>query len=293
MPALSSKSHGILFAILATMIFASGDAVSKTLVVDHSVWFIMMGRYWFHFCVALIWAATSKKGFKAAFQSKRPVLQLARGVLLFAEIALIIITFSMLGLAETTTLIMVHPLIVTALAAVFLGEYVGWRRISALLIGMVGLLIIMQPTGNIWGVGGLVGLCATSAFAIYQLFTRLASRNDDALTSFLYAGLVGVVLSTVVGIPHMPPLDQINWFLLALACISSTAAHFCVIKALTLVEAVEIQPYTYLQIVWSIPIGFMVFGTLPIWSTILGAALIVGAGLYSIHRSKTTVAEAD
>ncbi|SNY92684.1 EamA-like transporter family protein [Cohaesibacter sp. ES.047] len=293
MPTLSSKALGILFAIMATLIFASGDAVSKTLVVDHSVWFIMMVRYWFHLSVALIWAASSKKGIKGAFRSERPGIQLIRGVLLFTEIALIIITFSMLGLAETTTLIMVHPLIVTALAAVFLGEYVGWRRVIALLIGMSGLLIIMQPSGNIWGLGGLVGLCATSAFAVYQLFTRLASRTDDALTSFLYAGLIGMIMSTVVGISHIPPLDQINWFLLALACISSTAAHFCVIKALTLVEAVQIQPFTYLQIVWSIPIGFIVFGALPIWSTVLGAALIVGAGLYSIYRKKAVVSETD
>ena len=282
-----SRNLGILFAILATLIFASGDAVSKLLVVDHSVWFIMMARYWFHLIVALIWAAASKKGVVAAFRSGRPGIQLIRSVLLFTEIALIIITFGMLGLAETTTLIMVHPLIVTALAALFLGERVGWRRIAALLVGMLGLLIIMQPSGNIWGLGGFIGLAATSAFAIYQLFTRLASRYDDALTSFLYAGVVGVVLSTIVGIPNIPHLADINWLLLALACLASTAAHFCVIKALTLVEASEIQPYTYLQIVWSIPIGFIVFAALPIWTTLLGAALIVAAGLYSIRRGKS------
>ena len=151
----SPRNQGIFFAILATLIFASGDAVSKTLVVDHSVWFIMMARYWFHLTVALIWAASSQKGIAGAVRSGRPVLQVVRGVLLFTEIALIIITYSMLGLAETTTLIMVHPLIVTALAALFLGETVGWRRVAALLVGMVGLLIIMQPGGNIWGTGDL------------------------------------------------------------------------------------------------------------------------------------------
>lgn len=280
----SAHRAGILFAILATIIFACGDAASKTLVVDHSVWFIMMTRYWFHLIVALIWAATRPQGIKAAFRSKRPGIQVLRGVLLFTEVALIIMTFARLGLAETTTLIMVHPLMVTALAALFLGEEVGWRRIAALLVGMVGLLIIMQPTGNIWGVGGLIGLAATSAFAVYQLFTRLVSRYDDAMTSFLYAGIVGVVMSTILGVPNIPEWSNINWPLLAMVCLSSTTAHFFVIKALTLVEASEIQPYTYLQIVWSIPIGLVIFGTFPIWSTLLGAALIVAAGLYALHR---------
>ena len=282
----NQRNLGIFFAILATIIFASGDAVSKILVIDHSVWFIMMIRYWFHLCVATIWALRSEQGLFGALRSPRPGLQLIRGILLFTEIALIIITYSKLGLAETTTIIMVHPLIVTALAALFLGEYVGWRRTAALLVGMIGLLIIMQPSGNIWGVGGLIGLVATSSFAVYQLFTRLASRHDNALTSFLYAGVIGVVMSTVVGIPNIPPLPEINWLLLLVVSMSTTAAHFCVIKALTLTEASAIQPYTYFQIVWSIPIGYLVFGTLPIWSTLLGAALIVGAGIYAMQRGK-------
>ncbi|PLW77991.1 DMT family transporter [Cohaesibacter celericrescens] len=291
--AQSNRKLGIMFAILATIIFAAGDAVSKTLVVDHSVWFIMMARYWFHLVVALVWATSSKKGLVGSFRSGNPLVQLIRSVLLFTEIALIIITFGMLGLAETTTLIMVHPLMVTALAAMFLGESVGWRRLVALLVGMAGLVIIMQPTGNIWGTGGLIGLAATSSFAVYQLFTRMASRYDDALTSFLYAGVIGVVMSTVMGIPNIPPWGEINWLLLALACFGSTFAHFCVIKALSLTFASEIQPFTYLQIVWSIPIGFLVFGTLPIWTTILGAALIVAAGLYSIHRSNQMAKDAE
>ncbi|TLP44952.1 MULTISPECIES: DMT family transporter [Cohaesibacter] len=284
----SNRAHraGIVFAILATVIFACGDAASKTLVVDHSVWFIMMARYWFHLTVALIWAASRPGGIKGALRSNHRAIQVLRGVLLFTEVALIIMTFARLGLAETTTLIMVHPLMVTALAALFLGEQVGWRRITALLVGMTGLLIIMQPTGNIWGVGGLIGLAATSAFAVYQLFTRLVSRHDDAMTSFLYAGIVGVVMSTILGLPNIPDWEVINWPLLAGVCMSSTLAHFFVIKALTLVEASAIQPYTYLQIVWSIPIGFVIFGTLPIWSTLLGAALIVAAGLYSLHRGR-------
>ncbi|WP_316862101.1 DMT family transporter [uncultured Cohaesibacter sp.] len=281
----SPRNLGIFLAIAATLFFACMDAMSKMLVTSHSVWFIMMVRYWFHLGVAVIWALLSKEGFRAAVSTPKPWLQIMRGFLLVAEIALIIYAYSMLGLAEVTTIIMFHPLVVTALAAVFLGEHVGWHRIGASLVGLVGLAIIMQPSGNIWGYGGFVALVATSTFAVYQLFTRLASRYDTTLTSFFYAGLIGVILTTYPGIMKMPAISEINWLLLAGICVFSTAAHFSVMKALSLTEASAIQPYTYMQIVWSIPIGFLVFGALPIWSTILGATLIVGAGLYSIHRA--------
>ena len=286
MPVISSpRNLGILFAVLASIIFSMHDAVSKLLVVDHSVWFIMMVRYWFHLIVATIWAMMSKGGLREAVRTPRPFLQVLRGVLLVTEIALIIYAYSMLGLAEVTTIIMVHPLIVTGLAAVFLGEQVGWHRIGALCVGLLGLGVIMQPSGNIWGYGGVIALAATTSFALYQLFTRLASRHDSTLTSFFYAGLIGVVLTTWPGLKMAPAFEDMNFPLLAGACIFSTAAHFSVMKALSLTEASAIQPFTYMQIVWSIPIGFLVFGALPIWSTILGAVMIVSAGLYAIHRS--------
>ncbi|SHL58975.1 DMT family transporter [Roseibium suaedae] len=282
---LTPRNTGILFAVLATLFFSVMDAMSKSLVVTHSVWFILMVRYWFHLVVAIIWASLSKQGLRGAMATKRPALQLIRGFLLVSEIALIIYAYSMLGLADVTTIIMVHPLIVTGLAVLFLGEYVSLRRVMALVLGLVGLAIIMQPGSNMWSYGGVVALAATTTFALYQLFTRMVSAYDNVMTSFFYAGLTGVVLTTYMGLTHMPPLDQINWLLVVGICIFSTAAHFSVMKALSLTQASAIQPFTYLQIVWSIPIGLLVFGTFPLWSTLLGAVMIVCAGLYSLRNS--------
>ena len=284
--ALSSRHLGVILAIIATLLFASQDAISKLLIADHSVWFILMVRYWFHLLMALIWSAVSPLGLLGTLRSKRPGMQIFRSILMMTEIALIVLAFGMLGLAEVTTIIMVHPLIVTALAALFLGETVGIRRVLALVVGMIGLLIIMQPSGDIWGPGALVALVATTIFAIYQLFTRLVSRDDPAMTSFLYAGLVGAVASTIMGLQSIPAADVINWPLLGAVCLTSTFSHFSLIKALSLIEASEVQPYTYLQIVWSIPLGYLVFDALPSWATIMGAALIVAAGLYSFSRTR-------
>ncbi len=270
---LGKRNMGIALTILSTLIFAMQDAITKQLVTDHPVWFIIMVRFWVLLVIAIGWAIFSEQGFYNVVRTKRPGLQILRGVLLFGEICLMTTALSMLGLAEVTAIFQAHPLIVTGLAALFLGETVGWRRILAMFCGMAGLLIMLQPDGNIAGWGGVVALAASLTFALYQLFTRVASQDDSALTSFLYVGVVGVVLSTFIGSQHMMVLSEVDWVLLLAICATGTSAHFLLMKALSLAQASDIQPFNYLQLVWSIPIGFLVFSDLPVWSTILGALL--------------------
>ena len=288
---LGKRNMGIALTILSTLIFAMQDAITKQLVTDHPVWFIMMVRFWVLLAVAIGWAMLSKQGLYNVVRTKRPGLQIIRGLLLFGEICLMTFALSMLGLAEVTAIFQAHPLIVTGLAAVFLGETVGWRRILAMFCGMAGLLIMLQPDGNIVGWGAVVALAASVSFALYQLFTRVASQDDSALTSFLYVGVVGAVLSTLIGSQHMMVLSEVDWVLLLAICVTGTSAHFLLMKALSLVQASDIQPFNYLQLVWSIPIGFLVFSDLPIWSTILGAIVVVGAGLFSLSRQRIRAAE--
>ncbi|MTI16227.1 DMT family transporter [Rhodobacteraceae bacterium RKSG542] len=290
--AANSRNLGIAFAILATLVFAVQDAVTKTLVINHSVWFILMARYWVHLIIAVCWACASDAGLKATIKTKNLPLQLLRGFFLFAEIALIAMAFRYLGLADVTTIFMANPLIVTALAVPVLGEVVGWRRIAAMLAGLIGLVIILQPSGDIWGPGAILAVGTALSYAIYQLITRMvASRNDSALTSFFYVGAFGAVVSTILGIQNIPPVDEIQWGLLAMVCGCSALAHFSIVKALSLTQANEIQPFMYLQLVWAVPIGFLVFADIPTWSTILGAVIIIGAGLFSLRRQKVQLVD--
>ncbi|OKL43879.1 DMT family transporter [Pseudovibrio exalbescens] len=284
--ALSPRVLGIFFAIAATLIFSMQDAMTKQLVETHSVWFILMARYWVHLIVATGWAASTRKGLAGTLRTGNLKLQITRGALLFAEISLITISFSFLGLAEVTAVLMAHPLIATALAVFILGEPVGWRRVTALLVGMIGLLIIVQPGGDIWGPGALVVLAAAVSFGLYQLFTRMASAHDGPVTHFFYVGLIGTIMSTYMGLQHVPAVETINWTLLSLVCLSSMCAHFSLMKALSLTMASDIQPFAYLQLVWAIPVGFVVFGDLPTSTTLLGAVLIVGAGLFTLFRQR-------
>ncbi|KZL16184.1 EamA-like transporter family protein [Pseudovibrio axinellae] len=283
---LAKRNLGIALTILSTLIFAAQDAITKQLVSDHPVWFILMVRFWVLLAIAVGWALISKQGFYSVVRTRRPVLQIIRGILLFGEICLITFAFSMLGLADVTAIFQVHPLIVTGLASVFLGETVGWRRMLAMLAGMSGLLIMLQPDGNIGGWGAVVALAGSVSFALYQLLTRVVSQDDSALTSFLYVGIIGTVISTIVGSQHIMPFDEVEWVLLLGICVTGTSAHFLLMKALSLAQASDIQPFNYLQLVWSIPIGFLVFSDLPIATTILGAGIVVGAGLFSLSRQR-------
>ncbi|WP_068081141.1 DMT family transporter [Polycladidibacter stylochi] len=287
MHATTRTTYGIIFACLATLLFAFQDATTKQLLTNHSVWFILMVRYWTHFIVACCWSQIATGTISTALKSKSIPLQLLRGLFLLSEIALITMAFSMLGLADVTSILMAYPLLVTALAVVLLKESIGWRRILALLMGMLGLLVILQPTGNVWGLGGLLALGASLSFATYQILTRMVSRHDSPLTSYFYVGAFGLIVTTIVGLQHLPNWGDVDILLLAAVCLLSAAAHYSIVKALSLAEAIVIQPFNYLQLVWSIPIGLIVFGDIPLWTTLVGALMVVSAGLFSLSRAKS------
>src|ERR1044071_8655903 len=142
------KFHGYLFALAATTIFSIQDAVSKHLGEHYSPIFITMIRYWAFGAFCILLAARKRGGLKAAATTTRPVLQIFRGVLLVVEIMLVIAAFAHAGLAHSTAVLSATPILVTLLSIPLLGEHVGWRRWSAIIAGLVGVLLILKPDAD-------------------------------------------------------------------------------------------------------------------------------------------------
>jgi drug/metabolite transporter (DMT)-like permease len=182
---MKSKAHGYFFALAATTIFSFQDAVSKHLGDNYHPIFITMIRYWAFGAFCILLAARKPGGLRAAAGTTRPVLQIARGVLLATEIMLVITAFWKAGLVHSTAVLSATPLVVTVLSIPFLGEHVGWRRWSAVVAGLIGVLLILKPDAggfqNPWLL--LPVLCAVM-YAAYLILTRLVSRTDTPATSF-------------------------------------------------------------------------------------------------------------
>ena len=281
----SDPALGIRFVLIAMVAFAVQDATSKYLAAEYPPQFFIMIRYWIFAVFVAVLAARRSGGIRAACRTRMPALQVFRGVLMAVQIVIIVVSFDLLGLAETHAIFSLHPLMATLLAIPLLGERVGWHRLAAVGVGFAGVLVILRPGPGLFESGALIALTAAVMMSLYTVTTRLVGRADGSSgPAFFYLGVAGAVALTLIGPFYWTPmrLPDIGWLLL-----HSTVAmggHYCLIRALEATEAVRIQPFTYLQMIFAVPIGAFIFGEAVDRWVILGMTMTVGAGLYAIWR---------
>jgi drug/metabolite transporter (DMT)-like permease len=275
---------GILLVIAASFGFASMDAMSKVLAQDHAILQILWFRYMVFTVFAL--AIARRRGVWRTLISQRPWLQAFRALLLVAENAVFVLAFRYLPLADVHALGASAPLMVVALSVVLLGETVGIRRWSAVLVGFVGVLIIIRPGLQEIEWPLLIPLVGALMWALYQILVRLCSRTDGSDTTLLWSALVGLAATSVTGPFVWVPPDREAWVLLIVLAVAGSLAHYALIKGLQLAEASAVQPYTYTLLVFAAFWGLAVFGDIPDAWTILGAVIIVGSGLYTWYRER-------
>ena len=281
----SDPALGIRFVLIAMVAFAVQDATSKYLAASYPPQFFIMIRYWLFAVFVALLAARRSGGLRAACRTKMPALQVFRGVLLAVQIVIIVISFDHLGLAETQAIFSLHPLLATLLAIPLLGERVGRHRLGAVAVGLAGVLVILRPGPGLFSSGALIALAAAVMMSLYTVTTRLVGRADgSSAPAFFYLGVAGAAALSLIGPFYWTPmlLADIGWLLLHSAV--AMAGHYCLIRALEVTEAVRIQPFTYLQMIFAVPIGAFIFGEPVDRWVILGMTLTVGAGLYAIGR---------
>ncbi|THD85315.1 DMT family transporter [Aliigemmobacter aestuarii] len=277
---------GIILMIVTTFIFAMQDGISRHLAGEYNVLMVVMIRYWFFALFVIALAARQSGGLRAATRSRFPAIQAFRGLLLVAEICVMVLGFVALGLVESHAIFTCYPLLVAALSGPVLGEKVGWRRWTAIGIGFVGVLIILQPGIAVFSPAALLPLLSAFMFALYGLLTRYVARGDAAAVSFFWTGTVGAVAMTVVGIWFWEPMTGADWGWMALLCCTAAAGHWCLIKAYEVAEASAVQPFAFLQLVFASALGITVFGETLELNVAVGAALVVGAGLFTLWRQR-------
>ncbi len=275
--------QGIFATIAATLLFSCQDVITKHLTASVPIPQIILIRFFFFSLFALAFAH-HRIGIKTAFQSKRLMLQIVRGILIVFEVGIFAAALNRLGVAETHSLFATFPLIITALSGLLLGERVSAQRWFAVFLGFVGTLIILKPGLDLLNTGSMLALISALMFALYNLITRKVSAHDPFETSLLYFGVVGLVLSAVVAPFVWQPMsgNSIAW--LSVLTISGISGHLLLIKALELTPAVILQPFNYFPLIWAIPLGYLIYQEVLSPSTLAGAALIVASGGYIAWR---------
>lgn len=278
-------SRGIALTIAAVMVFGVQDALSKILVQDWSPFQVSMMRYWAFGLFSLI-LVSRQAPLRQAFKSARPKLQIFRGVLLVADVWFFAHAVGHVPLAELQAIGSIYPLLVTLLAVVFLGETVGLFRIGAVALGFAGVLVIIRPGGLPFDMGVVFALLAVGTYSGYIICTRAVARTDSTATSMVYVGVIGLVLTTAVGVFFWEPMDLRGLLLMAAIMATTILAHALMMMALKAAPASVVQPFNYLALPWAITLSFVVFGHLIDFVSLLGALLVAGAGLVVWARER-------
>lgn len=272
---------------LVSFIFSIQDGFSRVLGTTYSPVLVVMIRYWVFALFAIMLVSRQPGGLRRAIHTRRPFTQIARGSILAFESLLIVEAFVRLGLVETHAVFTVYPLLVAALSGPILGERVGWRRWVAIGIGFVGILVVLQPGGRVVQIEALLPFGAALMFAVYGLLTRHVARDDPSIVSFFWTGVAGAVVITFRGIWDWQWLAPIDCIWMAILCVCGLASHYMMIRAYELAEASALQPFAYTQLVWASVIGVLVFGEMLRPNVVIGAAIVVGAGLFTLWRART------
>ncbi|QLF68349.1 DMT family transporter [Peteryoungia desertarenae] len=281
---MKSTPLGYSFTFLAFSVFAIQDGLSKHLGHDYSPVQVAMVRYWAFVVFALFLASRSAGGVRAAVDSRRPWLQVLRGLILFVQILVSITAFIHVGLAQSQAIFAATPIFVALLSMPVLGEKVGWRRWTAILFGLCGVLIMLAPTGDAFSPYVILPLICAVLGAIYGIATRLVSRDDTPATSFFYLAFVGFVCATILGPFYWVPFTTEAWLWMGALCCTGIIGHFSLIKAYENLDAVLVQPISYWQLVLGAILAVTVFGEVLRWNTVVGSVIVVGAGLFTVWR---------
>jgi drug/metabolite transporter (DMT)-like permease len=284
-PRQSDALRALLLMCVGVSMFPFLNTCLKLLTPHYSVIEIVWARFTGHF-LTMIAVFLPGQGWRV-FRANRPAIQMIRSFLLLGSTVFSVSGIGYVPLATASAIGFSSPIIVTALSVPLLGESVGPRRWSAVLLGFIGVLIVVRPGGGQLTSATLLLLCASACYALYQVATRRSSQHDSAETGIIYAALVGTAATSVlVPFGFEVPHTAFDTVLLASLGVFGGVGHYFVIRAFRLGSAAVIAPLGYLELVGTTVLGYVVFDNFPDSWTWIGVSLIVASGIYIALRER-------
>jgi drug/metabolite transporter (DMT)-like permease len=283
----------VLLIVAALLCFTLIDAIIKVLTQRYPVPLLVFARWGVQVVALLLWLVPAMG--TRLFRSRELPLQLARGVLLLGASLCFFNALKFLPLAEVTALTYLSPMLVALLSAVFLRERLTALRVAMIAAGLLGMLLIVRPGGEIFHGAALLALAAAGFNAAFQILTRKLAA-EDARVTLVYPAIVGTVLMSFAA-PWTGIEQAIPWVdvaLIVVAGLVGTFGHFLFILAFQRAPASGLTPFTYVQLVWATVVGWAIFGRLPDAFSLAGMLVIAGSGLVVVlherRRSRLPVA---
>lgn len=278
-----AATFAILLTIAAVFLFTVMDTIAKWLMQSYPVEQVVWARYSSHTLLMLFFIPVY--GARTLLWTRRPIAQFSRGALMVGSTLSFFAALSFIPLTDAYAVSFSSPILVTLLSIPLLGEKIGVRRWSAMLVGFAGVLVVIQPGSGVASGASALALLTALQYAFYQIVTRKLSGSETALALLFYSSLVGtVVMSAWVPFVWQTPTLLDGLVLSGLGLLGATG-HLILIRALTLAPVSTTAPFGYLQLIWAMVFSFLLFGDVPNLPTLAGAALVVGSGLYIFRRT--------
>ena len=280
---MRTKTLPILLMIGAVFCFASMDATAKYLMKEIGPAQTIWARYTVQ---AILVTVLILPKINVYGRTKYPKLQFLRSVALMMATTLFFFAFSRLGLAEASAIFNISPVLITLGAFLFLREHIGPRRVIGILVSLLGALIIIRPGSGVFTIYAILPLGAAIFYSTYSLATRFVGTDESPWTSLFYSAIFGAICYSIYIVFNWNPMSNNALLLTIIIGLFGTAGHICLIRALTLGEASLVAPFIYTNLLFTTIWGFVLFGNFPDFWTIVGAVIIVAAGIYVWVRDR-------
>jgi drug/metabolite transporter (DMT)-like permease len=281
-PGAQNALAGIALTALSFFVFAGGNAIGKWLEADCPVGETLFVRS--AVTLLLLVPFLRARDLRIATAIGQPWLHLLRMAGTVVDSSAYYWAISVLPLADVSAIYLASPIYVTGLSALFLGERVGWRRWTAVLVGFAGVLIALRPSGAGLSAHALVAVAGSLCFSMSLVATRrLRGVSNLVLVSSQTVALLVATLATAVAWVWPTPAQA---GLLVLLGVVTTTGFLCMYHGLRLALASVVAPFQYTSIVWAVVMGYLIFGDVPGAATLTGAAVIIGAGVFIVWRER-------
>lgn len=278
----NNPARGAALAILGTGLITVNDAAMKWVVADVPVGEAIFVRGLF--ALGPIALLVRRQGGRRTLRFQSLWRQLLCGALLVAALFLFVHSLTLLSLAVTTIVLYVSPLLSTALAPLLLREHVGWRRWSAVVVGFAGVALVVGPGLGAGSPVLLLPLLVALLSGLRDILIRTMVARETSLSIMFFTTVMVIVTALPTALGGWVPLDWRDLGLLAIAGLGFGFGLYCLTDALRWAEVSLVAPLKYTGVVWALILGVLVWGDLPDTRTLLGAALVVGAGVFVLRR---------
>ena len=286
MPPLRQAYVGAAFLVMSNGLTATVDSAAKYMSPSlHGVQ-VVWGYSLAITVLVLGYAVVRPEPLRRAFATRRPLLQLGRGALLFATISMLFIALAHLPLADVIAISFAAPLFIILLAALLLSERVGLHRVIAVVVGLAGVAIVMRPGAGVFESAAFVALASAVFFALFQISTRVLAATEPPFTTLLYTG-VGALACSSVAVPFVwAPISTFEIGVFVVIGLLGVGAHVCMIRAYAFTQASFLAPFNYAKLLWAVALGYAIFGDVPQLHVVVGSMVIVASGLYVLYRER-------